>query len=128
MTLTYRVFRPAYLLHELGHYVAALLVAEDADFGVAASGRPWLDVKFDGEASRWRESVVGLAPVVSGGLFLAAYLHLVLAPLSGVGWYWLAPVHLYVLGSAVIMATPSEEDLTPVAEWWSSVSILDAER
>jgi hypothetical protein len=119
MTLAYEVFRPAYLLHELGHYVVALLVAENAEFGVTEEGRPWIDVEFDGDASAWRESVVGLAPVVSGGLFLAAYLHLVLAPLSGAGWYWLAPVHLYILGSAVIMATPSEEDLTPVTEWLS---------
>lgn len=117
MTLTYRVFRPAYLLHELGHYVVALLVADDADFGTTDEGRPWIEVEFDGEASRWRESAVGLAPVVSGGLFLAAYLHLILTPLLGAGWYWLAPVHLYVLGSAVIMATPSEEDLRPVEEW-----------
>jgi hypothetical protein len=119
MTLTYRVFRPAYLLHELGHYVAAVLLGAEPEFGVTEDGRPWIDVEFDEEASRWRESVVGLAPVVSGGLFLAAYLHLVLTPLSGAGWYWLAPVHLYVIGSAVIMATPSEEDLTPVEEWLS---------
>lgn len=121
MTLTYHLFRPAYLLHELGHYVAALLVAEEAAFGVTEEGRPWIEVEFaddgEGQRSRWRESVVGLAPVVSGGLFLAAYLWLVLTPLSGPGWYWLAPVHLYVLGSAVIMATPSGEDLTPVEEW-----------
>ncbi|WP_128478095.1 hypothetical protein [Halorussus pelagicus] len=116
MTAVYAVFRPAYLLHEVMHYLAALLFAEDVEFGVTAQGRPWLDVEFAEEAAVWPQVVVGVAPVVTGGMFLAAYMWIVLSPLSGSGWFWLAPVHLYVLASAVVWATPSDRDLDPLRE------------
>jgi hypothetical protein len=112
---TYVVFRPGYVAHEISHYLAARLLGGSAAFGLDDDGRPWVDVSFT-EPSLGRLSAVGLAPCVSGLVFLSCLLWAYVGPLGdvGAGNYLVAPVFVYLLGNAYVWTAPSPEDLAPV--------------
>ncbi|WP_224333099.1 hypothetical protein [Haloprofundus halobius] len=113
----YRWFKPGYAFHELSHYVVARVLGHSASFGVDDDGRPWVDVEMKREAALWRAVAVGVAPAVTGLLFLAAYLRLYLGPLGDVGGMLAAPVHIWLLGNAYVWARPSGYDLVPLRQW-----------